>query len=228
MPKTNPTSKAKTRAKTADAPTRREKQMETGRLVTGAALSLFQENGYEATTTKAIAERAGVAHGTVFLVAPSKEGLLVAALREHLRDVLLERQRSLPPRDVVAQLTHVVRGLFDFYVREPSLSRVFLAAVMFSSDPIAKALHQEHIDGFVARLALLIDAAKARGEVPENVDARAFAEAVLGVYVVQLVKFLGDSSSGREALDDGFHRGLRTLFPEAAATRRRTASRPRA
>jgi len=44
------------------------------RIVT-AALSLFQSKGLEATTTKAIARRAGIAEGTVFNYFPTKEDI---------------------------------------------------------------------------------------------------------------------------------------------------------
>jgi len=44
------------------------------RIVT-AALALFQSKGFEATTTKAIARRAGIAEGTVFNYFPTKEDI---------------------------------------------------------------------------------------------------------------------------------------------------------
>ncbi len=48
------------------------------RQVTDAALALFLQDGYEQTTVAAIARRAGVATGTVYLYFPSKERLLHA------------------------------------------------------------------------------------------------------------------------------------------------------
>src|SRR5687768_6239234 len=87
---------------------RRERQrLETTRLIKEAALELFKKNGFEATTTKQIAELAGVAHGTVFLVAPSKESLLVTVLEEKLREVTSSRVDSLPRKSVDKQLLHV-------------------------------------------------------------------------------------------------------------------------
>src|SRR5204863_7337662 len=44
------------------------------RIVT-AALSLFQSKGFEATTTKAIARKAGIAEGTVFNYFKTKEDI---------------------------------------------------------------------------------------------------------------------------------------------------------
>jgi AcrR family transcriptional regulator len=46
-----------------------------------AALAVFRERGYEGTTIPAIAERAGIAQGTVYNYFPSKEKLMFACAR---------------------------------------------------------------------------------------------------------------------------------------------------
>src|SRR5262245_57064896 len=60
----------------AAAKGRRAKNREAvrGRIV-NAALSLFQEKGFDATTTKAIARRARIAEGTVFNYFETKEDI---------------------------------------------------------------------------------------------------------------------------------------------------------
>jgi AcrR family transcriptional regulator len=73
-----PTSKAKPRSSTAARrPVGRRahnKEAIRKRIVT-AALSLFQSKGFEATTTKAIARKAGIAEGTVFNYFKTKEDI---------------------------------------------------------------------------------------------------------------------------------------------------------
>ena len=46
-----------------------------------AAIAVFRERGYEGTTVPAIAERAGIAQGTLYNYFPSKEKLLFACAR---------------------------------------------------------------------------------------------------------------------------------------------------
>jgi len=46
-----------------------------------AAIAVFRERGYEGTTIPAIAERAGIAQGTLYNYFPSKEKLLFACAR---------------------------------------------------------------------------------------------------------------------------------------------------
>lgn len=49
-----------------------------------AALELFQSKGFDATTTKAIARRAGIAEGTVFNYFPTKEDIALHFFNEEL------------------------------------------------------------------------------------------------------------------------------------------------
>ena len=209
---------------------RRELQRrQTEGLIKATALSLFAAHGFEATTTKQIAEAAGVAHGTVFLVAATKEALLVKVLEERLREVVLARGRSLPGRRIVAQLVHVFDGLFEFYASEPGLSRVFLKGVMFFAEPIAQAVYDEHVARFSRYLAGLFDAAKARGEVSSRTRSDAAADNVLALYVYAVVAFLNadpPDAAARAALGARFRAGLDEMMrgfgspPRTAAVRR--------
>jgi AcrR family transcriptional regulator len=215
------------------APGRREQQrLETERLIRTTALELFAAHGFEATTTKQIADAAGVAHGTVFLVAATKEALLVKVLEERLRQVVASRAASLPGRGVIGQLVHVFDGLFDFYAGEPRLARVFLKGIMFFAEPIAQAMYDEHVARFSHYLAGLFDAGQARGEIRAGANTAAAAANVLALYVYVVVAFLNADTPARSALDERFRAGLDEMFRGLAAraitsgrgSRRRTTS----
>jgi len=182
------------------------------RLIKEAALALFGARGFDATTTKEIAERAGVAHGTVFLVAPSKEGLLVAALEDKLREVMAARVATLPRRSVEAQLLHVFDGLFDFYAGERRLSRDFFRAIIFFSDPVTKAQNDAHVSEFLRYLTELFERGKERGEVAPGASAEAAATIVLALYAHCVTWFLNAERPDRRALGARFHAALDTVF----------------
>lgn len=175
-------------------------------------MRLFAERGFDATTTKEIADAAGVAHGTVFLVAATKEALLVKVLEEELRAVVAARALSLPKRGIERQLRHVFDGLFDFYARHPRLSRVFLRGIMFFTEPIARAQYDEHVARFATYLASLFEAAKRRGELGARTDGETAAASVLGLYVYAVVSFLNEAEPDRRALAARFRAGLAQLF----------------
>jgi AcrR family transcriptional regulator len=86
------------------AQARTAKGENTRAAIFGAALDLFQAQGYEATTMRAIAERAGVSLGNSYHYFPSKEHL-VLMLYNHLHELhraacapVLARERGLAPR----------------------------------------------------------------------------------------------------------------------------------
>jgi TetR/AcrR family transcriptional regulator len=79
------------RSARAPTPTQRvrRKQARPGELV-AAALALFVEKGYAATSAEEIAQRAGVSKGTLFLYFDSKEELFKAVVRENISSALRE------------------------------------------------------------------------------------------------------------------------------------------
>jgi hypothetical protein len=105
----------------------------------------------------------------------------------------------------------VFDGLFDFYAAEPRLSRVFLKGIMFFAEPIARAMYDEHVARFSAYLAMLFDAAKARGEVAARTLSAAAAANVLALYVYTVVAFLNADVPDRAALGASFRAGLDEL-----------------
>jgi AcrR family transcriptional regulator len=91
----------------------RTKRGETSRAaIFGAALELFQERGYDATTMRGVAERAGVSLGSSYHYFASKEHLVLEFYRHthqlHLAAVapLLARER-----DLAARLRGVMRAV---------------------------------------------------------------------------------------------------------------------
>ncbi|MDQ3819843.1 MAG: TetR family transcriptional regulator [Acidobacteriota bacterium] len=93
----------------ADQPlTKTQKGEQTRALILNTALEMFRERGYENTTMRAIAERAGVAIGNAYYYFGSKEHLIQAFYdrthEEHLAVCrpALEKERSLKGRLLAA------------------------------------------------------------------------------------------------------------------------------
>ncbi len=68
---------------TVDTPTRADKKQQTRILLIETALDLMAERGIAATRTIDVAERAGVAHGTVFVHFATRDDLVTAVVGEH-------------------------------------------------------------------------------------------------------------------------------------------------
>ncbi len=84
----------------------------TRRKLTAAALDLFAEQGYAATSTRQIAEAAGVSEGLIFHHFPTKSELLIGTMSEH--EVLAHRVLAVltdaDDQPVRAQLRLIAQG----------------------------------------------------------------------------------------------------------------------
>lgn len=105
---------AKTKAKTGKArkPGKRaqSKQAIRDRIVK-AALTLFQTKGFDTTTTKAIARRAGIAEGTVFNYFRTKEDIALFFFEEEVDHAIASvrddpRLRKAPLEEKLFKLVH--------------------------------------------------------------------------------------------------------------------------
>jgi AcrR family transcriptional regulator len=135
--------------------------------ILGAALDLFQERGYEATTMRAIAGRAGVSLGSSYHYFPSKEHLVLEFYR-HTHELhaaaiapLLAREKDLAVRlrgtiravVITCEPFHAVAGSIFSTVANPSSPlNPFGAASKPLRDEVV-ALYAEVIDGSDARIA---------------------------------------------------------------------------
>jgi AcrR family transcriptional regulator len=154
--------------------------------IEAAARELFSTNGFEATTTKAIAERAGIGTGTLFLYVKSKEELLFLIWRHEIEATIEAAFAAIPPDGpLLDQLVIVLDALCAFYARDLALSRVFLRELVVL-DAVAGADIHQFTQAFVVRIAGLIGAAAARGEVRPDVDPVLAAGNCFAIYLLWL------------------------------------------
>jgi AcrR family transcriptional regulator len=152
-----------------------------------AGRALFLAKGFEETTTRAIAAKAGVASGTFFLYFREKRDLLFHLFQEEVSRVQEEAFAS-EPRDapLVARLTHVFGRFYAWYGRNPRLSRVFLKELIFQEEGEAHPM-MSFTMAFVLRLAEVVADAKAKREVRASVDAMQAATQAVALYMLGLI-----------------------------------------
>jgi AcrR family transcriptional regulator len=181
-------------------------------MIKQAALEQFQTHGYDRTTTKQIAQAAGVAEGTIFHVAPTKEGLLVMVLEEKLRELAAPRLAAMPRRGIAAQVQYFCEPLFDFFAVDPALSRALFKGMMFCSDPVAKARRDAHVADFLRVLVGLFEGAKARGELAPRADPGICAHNVFAIYVDAVTAFVTADEPDRKHLGTSFQKRIEALL----------------
>ena len=109
---------------TSTQPTRRDGEATRQRLLR-AALELYTTVGFRATTTPAIAARAGVAEGTIYRHFSGKEHLLNEVFRGAQRwgaTIVRETEGEGAP----TRLDRIARTLFDTAARDAALTRMLL------------------------------------------------------------------------------------------------------
>ena len=164
-------------------PTKRKRRAEERRKqLIDTALGLFAAKGFESTTTKDIAEAAGVAQGLIYHYFGGKEELLFAAAERHgflprLR-VILAASGERPAREVLPRVVQDFRALLG---EKDDLVRVFFRESQVNPD-VGRKLAETIGEG-VELLSGYLGARIATGEL-RDLDPEAAAKALL--YAVQM------------------------------------------
>jgi len=178
---------------------RRRRSIETRERLRAAAWELFSTVGYDATTTHAIAKRAGTAAGTVFVHASDKTDLLFLVMHDKLAEVVEERFATIPDGPLLERLLHVFGGLYRMYGEHPGVAAAFVKSLPGASGPNAQRVTTLTF-GFVYRVSLLVGEAQARGEVSREVEPLACAQNVFALYFMALMMWLSGHATLESAL----------------------------
>ena len=143
-----------------------------------AARAEFREHGYSGARMAAIADRTGIAAGTVYRYFPAKDALVVA-LGEHFFDrvwtVLVE---VLDDPDGPASITSLVRRLFALAIEEQDILRLRQMAVgLRSRSDEVLAPYRRFLGQFAGLLSVRIADGRLR-----RYDALVLAELLTGIF----------------------------------------------
>lgn len=141
--------------------------------VLAATTTLLLEDGLEAATITAIAERAGVHHTSIY----RRWGDRAALIREAL---LSATDTAVPLRntgDLHDELTLMLEDVLSLY--QAPLGAVLLDLIR-SRDPSLVDLQQSYFMKRLAHCADVVERAKGRGELPSSIDYRLVFELLIG------------------------------------------------
>lgn len=162
---------------------RETQKLETRRKVLEAARDLFNEIGYEETTIRAVAERAGVSVGSVFTTFASKADVLsqvmddrVDALYRELDHVARHMRGS-----VIDRLCSLFAIHYDFECRRV---RLFLAhiAASFSPSLDSSTVPYGRNTRFKAMIIDMLREGQTKGEVRDDADLDLILDTLMGAY----------------------------------------------
>jgi AcrR family transcriptional regulator len=154
-----------------------------------AALAVFAEEGFAAAKLDDVADRAGVAKGTIYLHFKDKQDLFEQMVREAVSPVIerLEQLAKLPdlPADMVLQ------GMFNLFRTEVlGTRRKDLLRLVLTEGPrfpaIARFYHREVVARGLKLMGGLLDRAKAKGELSADSLAQ-FPQLVVAPLILAVV-----------------------------------------
>lgn len=162
-------------------PSRRERRrVEVRDRIVESALSLFETQGYEATTVAEIVRRADIAYGTFFNHFPSKLHLLREIADHSMRDLFenVEEIRK-QPGDFALHIVLLFERSAERTLEEGPQTRELIGAIMALAFPETAGSDDRRIRQAFGRL--LEDGAD-RGELRDDVDIETLLEVVVGAW----------------------------------------------
>jgi len=196
----------------------RNKQEKLERIVQAAG-ELFRDQGFEATTSRQICERAGIATGTLFLYVRDKRELLFLFFRPRAEGVFARLPGGLREgEDVVDGLMALFGGLLRLYGADPPLARLFVAELLFRRDQAASM--RELSSELATRVGHIVADGRARGQLRSDVDVEVLGHAMSAHYALFIQLWLGRGVIGRRKAERRLRQALELQLSGIAAGKR--------
>jgi AcrR family transcriptional regulator len=190
--------------------------------IKGAAKRLFDQKGYEATTTKEIADAAGVAAGTVFLYAKTKDEILYLIFEEEISRIRDAAIASIDTNTMLIEASYTIFSqMLLYYNQSPELGRAFIRRFVFI-DPSMSERYMSHQHETFEQLARIVLAAQERGEMRADIEPLVCVSILWGIYCNSLVFFLQTEPLNIDSTLIDLRRSLDLLFSGLANGSRRS------
>ena len=179
---------------------RSQQKLDKRERIKQAATELFATIGYEKTTTKAVAEAAEIATGTLFLYAKDKADLLFLVMHDRLAQAVERGFDTLPQSSLLNQWLHIFREVYGAYQADPETGKAFVKVFPGADGPNAQKVSAMTF-AFLHRLSSLVVQAQQRGEVCGELQPLQVAANVFALYFSGLMAWLQGYADFDELVD---------------------------
>jgi AcrR family transcriptional regulator len=172
-------------------PSRRERRrLEIRERILTAAVSLFEAQGYEATTVNEIAQAADIAYGTFFNHFPSKLDLLRELSDRSLREVFanVEEVRK-GPGTYLERLVLVFEGAARQAEEKGPQARDLINAMLALAFPETAVSDDRRMRLLFRQL---LEDGRAEGAIRDDVELEVLAEVVVGTWYAMFLSWVHD------------------------------------
>jgi AcrR family transcriptional regulator len=163
---------------------RQTRKQATRERVLAAARDLFEEVGYDATTIRAVALKAGVSVGSVFTSFAGKAELLSQVMQDRLGALYAELEQVAPHLrgPTVDRLRSIMAVHYGFETRRLRLFIVYIGA-SFQWETGQSVVPLGRNDRLKAMLREVLIRGVERGEVRKDADIEVFIDTILAAYM---------------------------------------------
>ncbi len=160
------------------------------------ARNMFAELGYDATTLRQVAERSGLALGTLFNYISDKRDLIYLVFNREatvLCDLALAASR--PWQSYNEKILSMVEPNYRFFGSEPVLSRIMLSEVSQHTPGLHLVEHIAIRDRFIRGMQQVVEQAQASGEILSTESSELIARHIFFAYSAALRWWLSASDN---------------------------------
>jgi AcrR family transcriptional regulator len=171
------------RRKRAAIGLREQRKLEKRQRIRAAVREMFSRHGYETATLRQIARRAHVALGTLFNYAQDKRDLVFLIFNEQLSELTDEALNAAHVHKLfLDQLMGVCRPHYEFFARDPVLSRILLRELTFYSEGKQAAEFHRTRGRLLSGIEDLVRAAQRDAQIQSDEDPRLIARHIFLVF----------------------------------------------
>lgn len=199
---------------------REKNKIDKLRRIKVAARELFIAKGFDDTTTREIAQRAGVGIGTVFIYADNKRDLLFLVANDELAETTDKAEASVSDdASCLQNLLTVFRHHYEFFGHQPELSRLMLREMTFYDSGRQADRFQATRERVMRLVASVMKRALDRGMIRSSEDAGFIGWVAFCIFQVELRRWLTtkdlDIDEGIAALQRALALYIQGLAPAA-------------
>jgi AcrR family transcriptional regulator len=157
-------------------------EAQTRERILNAAQRLFASQGFEGTTTRELAQAAGVAEGTLFRHFANKKAILVEVATNGWVEILTDLLTELSEMGSYKAIAQVMRRRMWNFHKNADLMRVCFMEVQFHPD-LRDRIQMEVIDKMTDVAEAFFQTAMDKG-IYRQLDAKLVAKVFLGMFAI--------------------------------------------
>lgn len=192
------------------------------RRIKDAARELFIAKGFDDTTTREIAIRAGVGLGTIFVYAANKRDMLFLTVNEELESVTAGAEASISAKaSLLENLIDISKRHYEFFGQQPALSRLVLREMAFYDSGTQASRFQTTRERLIELVSRSVQFALDKKTIASDETAQNIGWPIFCIFQVELRHWLSrdnpDLANGLSLLQRSLSLFIKGLNPARGA-----------